>query len=268
MGNIRSLIAGLALVLSGTAGAAAADLGLPPPPFEMPVAAPVCCNTGWYFKGFLGTTNYQVENLDSANFDTSNFTILDKAFESSGFGGVGFGYKFNQWLRFDTTGEYRGKSTFHGLDKYQGDGFSGTNDYTATLKSWVWLANAYWDIGCWNGFTPYVGGGVGYGQNYIGNFHDINVPNAGVAFANTNINGNLAWAVHAGVAFDVTPNFTVDLAYRYLNLGDMSTDKIQTYDGSGTFPAVDFKNVASNDVMLGFRWKFGGGPAPMPIAFK
>jgi opacity protein-like surface antigen len=268
---MRSFIAALALVASGTA-ASAADLGLPPPPPDYAVPAPIgCCTTGWYFKGYLGTTNYQVQSLDSTAFDAGNFSHIDKAFESSGFAGIGVGYKFNNWLRFDTTGEYRGKATFHGLDTYKGGvNFpGGTDEYTATLKSWVWLANAYWDIGCWGGFTPYVGGGVGYAQNYIGDFTDINTPNNGVAFANTNITGNFAWAVHAGVAYQVTPRFTVDLAYRYLNLGDMSSDKIQTYNGSGTFPELEFQNVASHDVMLGFRWNFGGGgAAPMPVAFK
>jgi hypothetical protein len=58
MGHTRSFIAALVLVVSGTGGASAADLGLPPPP-DYAVPAPIgCCTTGWYFKGYLGTTNY------------------------------------------------------------------------------------------------------------------------------------------------------------------------------------------------------------------
>ena len=73
---------------------------------------------------------------------------------------------------------------------------------------------------CWKGITPYVGGGVGYAKNWVGDYQDINVPNKGVAFGKTTDEGGLAWALHAGLAYDVTPNFTIELAYRYLNLGD------------------------------------------------
>lgn len=34
--------------------------------------------------------------------------------------GVGVGYQFNNWLRFDMTGEFRGKSLFIAQDKYPG----------------------------------------------------------------------------------------------------------------------------------------------------
>jgi opacity protein-like surface antigen len=103
------------------------------------------------------------------------------------------------WLRFDVTSELRNRATFHGLDAYAGPGFSGTDQYTSTLKSWVSLANVYWDIGCWHGITPYVGGGIGFAKNWSGDFTDINVPNLGVAFAKTTDEGNFAWAIHAGL---------------------------------------------------------------------
>jgi hypothetical protein len=37
-------------------------------------------------------------------------------FDSAGIFGLGAGYRFNNWLRADVTGEYRGKSNFHGTD--------------------------------------------------------------------------------------------------------------------------------------------------------
>lgn len=137
------------------------------------------CVSNWYLKGFLGITSYDLDGISSATFK-----------EGSGFGGLGLGYQFNSWLRFDVTGEYRNRSTVHGLDRYEGYGFSGTNQYTATLKSWVMLANAYWDIGCWKGITPYVGGGIGYAKNWVGDYTDVNVPNLGVSCANTHDEGN------------------------------------------------------------------------------
>ena len=43
---------------------------------------------------------------------------------------------------------------------------------------------------------------------------------------------NFAWAAHAGLAYKVTPNFTVELAYRYLDMGDGLTGDLRTFDGS------------------------------------
>lgn len=69
--------------------------------------------------------------------------------------------------------------------------------------------------------------------------------------------GIFAWALHAGVSYDVTQNFTVDLDYRYLDIGDGSSGKNHAYDGSGTGDGLEFDNIHSSDIMLGARWKFG-----------
>jgi opacity protein-like surface antigen len=61
------------------------------------------CVSNWYLKGFLGITSYDLDGISSATFK-----------EGSGFGGLGLGYQFNSWLRFDVTGEYRNRSTVHG----------------------------------------------------------------------------------------------------------------------------------------------------------
>jgi opacity protein-like surface antigen len=271
MGHKRSIIIGLALVLGQTAGAAAADLGYSP----MEPPPPPCCASAWYLKGFLGMTSYDVDKITNDQFKTADFTIFDTGFEGSGLAGLGLGYQFNNWLRFDVTSEYRNRSTFHGLDRYinspvppPGNTF-GTDQYTATLKSWVSLANVYWDIGCWKGITPYVGGGVGFAKNWIGDYTDINVPNLGVAFANTHSDGSFAWAIDAGLSYDVTQNFTIDLAYRYLDIGDAQSGKVHTYLG-GSFPATGFDNIHSSDIMLAARYKFGccGAQASMPVSYK
>ena len=33
---------------------------------------------------------------------------------------------------------------------------------------------------------------------------------------------NFAWALHAGLAYNVTKNFSVEFAYRYLNYGSVT----------------------------------------------
>ena len=60
MGHTRSIIIDLVLVLGQTAGAAAADLGLPPPP-PVEVAPCVGCAGPWYIRGFVGGANPHVD---------------------------------------------------------------------------------------------------------------------------------------------------------------------------------------------------------------
>ena len=75
----------------------------------------------------------------------------------------------------------------------------GTDEYTADAQVLGWLANASIDIGSWHCFTPYIGGGVGFAQISVGGFHDVNLPNFGVALRpTTHSEDNFAWAVYAG----------------------------------------------------------------------
>lgn len=253
-----------ALALAPVTGAAAADLDYSEP-LAMPIEA--CCTSGWYIKGFLGMTSYEADDIEGTYYPGTSHEVLNQAFEGSGFGGLGLGYEWSSWLRFDVTSEYRNRSTFHGLEGYQNYYKAGTTEYTATVKSWVTLANAYWDIGTWGGVTPYVGGGIGYAKNWVGDY--LQVSNRDVLYGNTTDDGGLAWSLQAGLAYDVTPNFTIDLAYRYLNLGDADAGKAYSYKKDCVEDAIEFDNLHSNDIMLAARWKFGGaGPAPMPVALK
>ena len=87
------------------------------------------------------------------------------------------------------------------------------------MSSWLLLANAYVDLGTWNCFTPFVGAGIGGAYNTLHDFSDVGIPTAGRGFGRNPSQWNLAWALYAGVAYEVTRNFKVELAYRYLNYG-------------------------------------------------
>lgn len=140
------------------------------------------------------------------------------------------------------------------------------------LNRHVLLGNAYVDLGTWSGVTPYIGVGAGsaYGRMYSGTYdwyHSVDnsiyvappippnpgnlpwVTTTGAPIAPvTAINStattnrrtfNLAWALMAGVAYDISPNAKIDLGYRYLNLGKF---------GSGS------KSATVNEYRIGFRY--------------
>lgn len=242
--------AAVAVVISNAANAA----DLPAPILVQPVEF-----GGWYLRGDIGMSNQEVGSLENPLIATApNYRVLQGgSFDSAPIFGLGFGYKFNDWFRMDLTGEYRGKSTFSALDAY-GVGAppaSGTNQTIVTKSEWVALVNAYLDLGTWWCVTPFIGAGIGGANVMLSNFQDINVPNGGVAYAEDKSKWNFAWALHAGLAYQVTPGFTVEFSYRYLNMGDGETGDIIAYDGTNNvFNPTTFKDITSHDLRLGLRW--------------
>lgn len=257
MGTAKSFLLAGALTLLSYPAANAADL----PPI-MPVKAPVVYDySGWYLRGDIGMTNQEVKSLHNAVF-TPDLVVHDKNFESGWLFGLGVGYQVNSWLRFDVTGEYRGETGFHGFDTYT----DGANNVTAKKSEWLGLFNAYVDLGTWYGITPFIGAGVGASKNTISSFRDQGI-NAGaptLAYAADESKWNLAWAVHAGLAYRVTPGFTVELAYRYVDLGDAQSGDVVTYLGQNAiYNPLEFNGITSHDVKFGMRWLLAPEYSPL-----
>src|SRR5690606_5907395 len=147
------------------------------------------------------------------------------------------------------------------------------NNYTAKKSEWLFLANVYADLGTWYGVTPFVGAGIGFARVGIHSFRDAGIDPIGggptLAFANSDYKWNFAWALHAGVAYEVTKNFTVELAYRYVNLGDGRSGDIIAFDGTNTiYNPMHFRNIDSHDLKLGLRYQFASGGYDGPDLFE
>jgi opacity protein-like surface antigen len=225
----------------------------------------------WYLRGDIGMTNQMVGSLDNALFaGTPALVIHDKNFESGMLVGIGAGYRWNNWLRTDVTGEYRGETGFHGFDTWHDGVNPRFNNYTAKKSEWLFLANAYLDLGTWWNITPFIGAGIGTARVTIHSFRDAGTTGGAgsptMAYADAASNWNFAWAVHAGLAYQATKNLTFELAYRYVHLGTGKSGDIIAFDGTNTInnPMV-FKDLSSHDNKLGMRWAFGPGYDGMPV---
>lgn len=261
-----SLIAGIAAAAAMAAPASAADMPM------VVKAQPVVVEqfSGWYLRGDIGMTNQNVKSIDNALFD-STVTVVSKDFDTGMLMGLGVGYQFNDWFRVDMTGEYRGRTAFRGYDTYPG-GFGyngGANDYTGTKSEWLFLANAYIDLGTWWCVTPFVGAGIGFSRNTIDNFRDVNVPNLAVAYGASNTQTELAWALHAGLAYKISKNFTAEFAYRYTHLGDFKSGDLVGYNGvNSVYNPMLFNNVYSHDFKLGLRWALSPSESYAPVSMS
>jgi opacity protein-like surface antigen len=273
MACVRNLmLVGVSLAI-GLAAASAADL---PPVSQAPGPVVQGFGDGWYLRGDVGLSNQFVGGLSNPqDATTTAFRYSDKGFDAAPLMILGAGYRFNSWLRADVTGEYRGSANFHGFEVWTGfvgtppAAATGTDAYSASKSEWVTLANVFADLGTWWGVTPFVGAGVGVADVTISHFHDQGTVTT-LAFGTTPTAGalggsvstwNLAWALYAGFAYKVTPSLSLELAYRYLGLGNgKSGDLVDSVTGND-FGPMSFNRLSSQDLMLGMRWMLEPPPA-------
>jgi opacity protein-like surface antigen len=259
------LMASLAASLCASA-AFAADYAPPPQIYVQPPPPPMIETfaDGWYLRGDVGIGMMSANRLEYIRnpLNFNDFAIEKSSMGDAFFVGGGIGYEFNNWLRFDITGEYRGKTTINAIGSYTFDGGTFGDVYQGYLKSWVFLANGYVDLGTWNCFTPFVGAGIGFTRNTLADLVDTGLGTSGRGFGRDTSEWHAAWALHAGVAYNVTKNFKVELAYRYLNLGSI-TDTIDCVGGCNA-DSYKFANIHSHDIKIGLRWTCCDVPAPAP----
>ncbi len=271
MSTSKLLATAAAAVVIAMPAARAADLPPLPPPYLQ--RAPIIQEfSGWYLRGDIGFSNQEVGKLFNVLENAPGITVQRNGlgFDAAPLFGLGLGYQWNSWLRFDVTGEYRGKANFHALDIVSFTGCGGpcsTDEYRASKSEWLFLANAYVDLGTWWNFTPFIGAGIGTSRNKISSFLDVctTCPGGGVALADDTATWNFAWAAHAGLAYRVTPAVTLEFAYRYVSLGNALSGDLRTFNGiNNVVNPMEFRDITSHDFKFGVRWMLFEPEQPLP----
>ena len=267
MSNFKKFALASAAIGLAVSTASAADLAIAP---VAPI--PVVAFSGWYLRGDIGMTNQQTTSLTTMVAPGTSVGTKFLTFDSAPLYSMGAGYQFNNWLRFDVTGEYRGNSHFHGQQIAVFGPVSLPDDYSASKSEWLFMANAYVDLGTWWCITPFIGAGIGTSRNTISSFVDTGASTAGTGgqailsttYAENASKWNLAWAAYAGLAYKVAPGLNLELTYRYVNLGHAATGLTNSFDGITVVnqPGFNFGDITSQDVMLGFRWNL---PVELPV---
>jgi opacity protein-like surface antigen len=249
---------------------------------------------GWYLRGDVGVAlNSTAPELkitpDPIAAGVAGGIISDAATQAfnnttlSPFGmiDVGAGYQFNNWFRADATLEYRGGARLqsrYALTDSNGGPEQYADSDRADVASIVGLVNGYATPGAWYGLSPFLGAGVGFADNRVSGFgaQDLgyaDYPSPGPAggyFANGS-RTSFAWALMAGVDFDVSPNLKLEFGYRYLNYGSISTGgsncggtfSTATCSGGAANTISSRNRLASNDFRLGLIYLIGDAPPPV-----
>jgi opacity protein-like surface antigen len=253
--------------------APAADLGRGPPVYSAPIApAPAPLNTsGFYLRGSVGWSNVDSDGgtiLGGGLPLTSPLNGFTEASTKRGTAsnsftlGVGAGYRFNSNFRADVTLDYRAPRNL-------GISFAGTlppeviNGSILTKSRYtLGLANAYFDIVTICGeanlcVTPYVGAGIGFANIRQTNYFEVQNGTT-ATFTDTARAAdktNFAWALMAGVSLDLTRQWSVDLGYRFVALGDgpVFTPTVGALAANQT---VRFDKLQEHGVKLSVRYAF------------
>jgi opacity protein-like surface antigen len=230
-------------VLAATATQAAdmpGDFPLPLPA-EQPRIPVFRALHGWYLRGDIGYRFGTVSGIETSAAPTT--TLADEKLDGTASFTLGGGFKLN-WFRTDLTIDYAAPAKLH--TTWTNSLLGTSADASARIQSMMLLANGYFDLGTWYGFTPYVGAGVGSSYMRVSGYE-------GNGLSPTDGASTTAWrftyAGMAGFAFAVSPNLLVDVGYRYLNFGDAPPLE----DATGSFKA---KDVSAHEVRLGLRWYF------------
>ena len=290
MGALKALFLASAAVVGLASFAHAADLLPPAPQMEPPpMAAPEF--SGWYLRGDVGMAvasgnagvGISPNPLVGLPADAYN-SFYNASLSASALFDVGVGYQINNWLRFDVTGEYRGGSHFQALEQVGIPSLTQQygDFYRGDVSSLIGLVNGYVDLGTWWGVTPFVGGGVGVANNRLTGLTDQGFaciagpcsPSGG--YLSNNSKTSLAWALMAGLDFDVTQNLKLELGYRFLDYGQLKSGVSNCFNGTGAgggFSAANCggsgytlatRDLYSQDFRLGLRWAFTDTPTYSP----
>lgn len=122
------------------------------------------------------------------------------------------------------------------------------------ITTYTAMLNVYHDLGNFNRIVPYVGAGVGVAYNVVDNVYFTENP-----FLLAEIEGqsdlSFAWALMAGIGYQISDRAILDVGYRYIDMGAASSGRVDT--AGYTNPRVEIDDIAAHEIKVGLRYHFG-----------
>lgn len=179
---------------------------------------------------------------------------------------VAVGRRILPWLRADLSVAYRFNMDYEGNANFLSVGAS--QPVSAKADSFNGMLNLFVDINgipgvkkLWR-FQPYAGGGVGLSYNRIGQMTFLFPDNPGAHKVSVTPSGDrkdVAFMLSVGVGIILTPQLTMDVAYRYADLGRVGTSPGNMYMDShpaGIAVSDIETRLRSHGLTVGLRYHF------------
>lgn len=266
-----SVASGLAMaIMLGASGGLAADLPVRSAPRPFVMAKP---STGFYVIGGGGILLPGSDRFDDRN--CANFSSLlpcgveNPIKADNGWSVAGaVGYRFAPWLRADVGIGYGEVDASGGRPVSPGGLFAPS--YRASFQTTSGIATGYIDLagllapGALGYFEPFIGAGAGVAHARV---RDVSFTNSGFIGTQFFVPGGeenrFIWRLTAGTGVRLgaigLPQWRVDVAYSYYDLGRVQTDPglVLPTNGTPPFPTNGFEFQArSHAVEFGLRYDF------------
>lgn len=168
--------------------------------------------------------------------------VGDEHFDTGYFFESGYGCHLASRLRAELVAGYHSKRDFEGNGGNPGLDYSAVNHYTL-------MTNFYYDFRKWRRIRPYVGVGVGFAYNVMDEWHG--------QYDTFRVEGgedlSLAWSLMAGFGYQLTPRTTLDVAYRYMNFGDVTSGRVDTT--LSVNPPFYIEEMGTHQIKAGLRYQ-------------
>jgi opacity protein-like surface antigen len=118
--------------------------------------------------------------------------------------------------------------------------------YKSDVRTQTLMLNLYWDFYNRSRFTPYLGAGAGYVHNEADSEERLH----GSGVHDSSSEDGDTWALMAGVGFDLSKRWQMDVGYRYQDLGRIEI---------GPFPdgvSLKSSDYTTHDLRLSLHYRF------------
>jgi opacity protein-like surface antigen len=259
----------LSLLLIGASFAATASTAMAAdiidaPVIDTPEPVQVVSTGGWYIRGDIDYAMMKSKGVDYyVTGGSDNFTSANAGSTYSLGGGVG--YQVTDMFRVDVTGDYEFGGKFRGstdgVTACTGGPGTCTSVDTANYTVFELMANAYADLGTFNGITPYVGAGIGGANVKWGDLTNAATSTPGGPLP-VDVHGGVsstrfAWALMAGASYDLSSHLKLDVGYRYKHINGGGMFNYLPSTGINAVQGYD-KGFDVHQVKVGLRYQFGG----------
>jgi len=246
MKALKTGLVSVALLATTMAGSAvAADLGsyggsLKDEPIHE-VAQPV---GGCYVRGDIGYGWNDADATENSTGQPYQTSDLDNAMTF----GAGVGCARSNGIRYEMLYTYHGDNEWSGIP-------APPDPIFADIESHSLMANLYYDFDMGRRFKPYVGAGIGVA------YHDMSALDCAPAIPGVCTPGNFqrggehvtfAWSVMTGVGFEVSDRTTIDVGYRYMDLGHVESNSVDITGFAN--PTHTDEDITSHEIKFGVRF--------------
>ncbi|WP_039458894.1 outer membrane protein [Candidatus Jidaibacter acanthamoebae] len=166
--------------------------------------------------------------------------------------GVGAGYKFDENFRVDLN--YLRANNFKFSHDITDD--NGTSSINQKMHSNIAMLNAYFDIGNYSGFTPYLTAGIGMAHNVAKDYIDVEKDTGFKIVQKGHKKNNFVWNIGAGASFQIVENTHIDIGYKFYHLGKFTTSSTASAASINSEVTPISTRLRAHAVTVGLRYTF------------